>query len=103
MKNKVIQGGKVYCFIFVCADVHLSNDMACFVLIKSNEELFENTWGIPKKFKYYKLCDCSDPRAYWNIFIINSVIVSAVSVVICVLLGSMVSYAISRMQWKSQK
>ncbi len=102
MKNKVIQGVKyIVLFLYALTCIY---PMIWLVLssFKSNEELFENTWGIPKSLNIINYVTAVI-QGHIGTYFINSVIVSAVSVVICVLLGSMVSYAISRMQWKFSK
>ena len=69
---------------------------------KSNEELFANTWGLPSALEITNDVTAIVQGKIGRYFI-NSVITSIASVVICVVLASMVSYAITRMQWKLSK
>lgn len=69
---------------------------------KSNEELFANTWGLPSALEITNYVTAIVQGKIGRYFI-NSVITSIASVVICVVLASMVSYAITRMQWKLSK
>lgn len=66
---------------------------------KSNEELFANTWGLPSALEITNYVTAIVQGKIGRYFI-NSVTTSIASVVICVVLASMVSYAITRMQWK---
>ncbi len=66
---------------------------------KSNEELFANTWGLPSALELTNYVTAIVQGSIGRYFI-NSVTTSVASVVICVVLSSMVSYAITRMQWK---
>lgn len=69
---------------------------------KSNEELFANTWGLPSALEITNYVTAIVQGKIGRYFI-NSVTTSIASVVICVVLASMVSYAITRMQWKLSK
>lgn len=69
---------------------------------KSNEELFVNTWGLPSALEITNYVTAIVQGKIGRYFI-NSVTTSIASVVICVVLASMVSYAITRMQWKLSK
>lgn len=66
---------------------------------KSNEELFANTWGLPSALELTNYVTAIVQGSIGRYFI-NSVTTSVASVMICVVLSSMVSYAITRMQWK---
>lgn len=66
---------------------------------KSNEELFANTWGLPSALELTNYVTAIVQGSIGRYFI-NSVTTSVASVLICVVLSSMVSYAITRMQWK---
>lgn len=69
---------------------------------KSNEELFANTWGLPSALEITNYVTAIVQGKIGRYFI-NSVTTSIASVVICVVLASMVSYAITRMKWKLSK
>lgn len=69
---------------------------------KSNEELFNNTWGLPAHLDIKNYITAVIQGKIGTYFI-NSVVTSVISVLACVVLGSMVSYAIARMQWRLSK
>lgn len=69
---------------------------------KTNDELFDNPWGFPELFdigNYAYAFDVGNVARYF----INSVIVAAIAVFLGVLLSCMISYAITRMNWKLSK
>lgn len=69
---------------------------------KSNDELFENPWGLPALLdigNYAYAFDVGNIGRYFA----NSVTVAAVAVFLGVLLSCMISYAITRMNWKLSK
>lgn len=70
--------------------------------VKSNEELFSNTWGLPQIFHFENYVNAFIKGSIGRYFL-NSVFTSLVSVFLCVILASMVSFAIVRMQWKLSK
>lgn len=66
---------------------------------KTNNELYSNPWGIPLDWQVINYI-----RAIYEGHVLdyfgNSVIVTMSAVVIVIILSSMVSFAISRMDWK---
>ena len=70
--------------------------------LKTNEELFSNTWGLPESFRIGNYVSAII-QGHIGRYFINSVIISVLAVFLCVALGSMVSYAIARMKWKCSK
>ncbi|WP_186671030.1 carbohydrate ABC transporter permease [Sporosarcina sp. BP05] len=66
--------------------------------LKSNSEFFLNTWSFPKEPIWGNYVDA------WNAgvgkFFFNSLFVTAVSITIIVLLGSMAAYGLSRFKFK---
>lgn len=69
---------------------------------KTNDELFDNPWGFPELFdvgNYAYAFDVGNVAHYF----INSVIVAAIAVFFGVLFSCMISYAITRMNWKLSK
>jgi raffinose/stachyose/melibiose transport system permease protein len=66
--------------------------------LKSNSEFFLNTWALPKEILW------GNYAAAWDAgigrFFLNSVLVSVVSVLTVLLLGSMAAYGLSRFQFK---
>lgn len=69
---------------------------------KTNSELYANPWGLPESLDFTNFFQAIEQGNILQYFK-NSVIVSASTVVISVVLGAMVSYAITRMDWKLSK
>ena len=69
---------------------------------KTNDELYTNPWGLPQHFQ---LSNYISAIVDGNIltYFVNSVIIAVAAVVVAVFLSCMVSYAISRMEWKLSK
>ena len=66
---------------------------------KPNTELYPNPWGLPEHFSldnYVQAITEGHILQYFG----NSVIIAVSAVLVAVVLSSMVSYAITRMQWK---
>lgn len=69
---------------------------------KSNTELFENPWGLPAALQFDNYIQAiveGNILLYFG----NSVIIAFTAVAVAVVLSSMVSYAITRMDWKLSK
>ncbi len=69
---------------------------------KTNDELYSNPWGLPAVFgitNYARAIVQGHILRYFG----NSVIIALSAVIISVILSSMVSYAITRMDWKLSK
>ena len=69
---------------------------------KSNTELFENPWGLPRSLdlaNYIQAIKEGNILQYFG----NSVIIAFSAVLVAVILSSMVSYAVTRMEWKLSK
>lgn len=66
--------------------------------LKSNREFFLDTWSLPKEWLW------SNYVAAWNAgvgkFFFNSVLVTVVSVVLVLMLGSMAAYGLSRFRFR---
>lgn len=66
---------------------------------KSSGEMFENPWSIGSKFEYMNYI-----TAWFSgnigVSFLNSTLVSLVSVVITIIVGSMAAFAIARLRWK---
>lgn len=70
--------------------------------LKTNEEIFVNPWGLPATLKIGNYLQAIQDGHILRYFV-NSVIVALTAVSICVVLSTMVSYAVTRMQWKLSK
>lgn len=69
---------------------------------KTNSELYSNPWGFPESFSlanYVQAITEGHILQYFG----NSVIIAVSAVLVSVILSSMVSYAVTRMQWKLSK
>ncbi len=66
---------------------------------KSNTELFENPWGLPAAMQFDNYIQAIVEGKIF-LYFGNSVIIAFTTVVVAVILSSMVSYAITRMDWK---
>ena len=68
--------------------------------LKSNADFFLNTWSLPEEWLW------GNYQAAWDAgigqFFLNSVFITASSVVTVLLLGSMAAYGLSRFQFKGQ-
>lgn len=66
---------------------------------KTTDELFANTWGLPKTFtlqNYYHAIVKNKMLLYFR----NSVFVSAVSVAVILLVSLMAAFGVTRLRWK---
>ncbi len=66
---------------------------------KTNDELYSNPWGLPISFSFANYIQAIKEGHILQYFG-NSVIIALSAVIVGVILSSMVSYAIARMQWK---
>ena len=69
---------------------------------KTNTELYANPWGLPEQFRldnYVQAITEGHILQYFG----NSVIIAVSDVLVAVVLSSMVSYAITRMEWRLSK
>lgn len=69
---------------------------------KTNQELYMNPWGFPASFglkNYHDAIVSGGVIKYFG----NSVLIAVVAVIITAILSTMVSYAITRMDWKFSK
>jgi raffinose/stachyose/melibiose transport system permease protein len=69
---------------------------------KSNQELYVNTWGLPKTFSFVNYRDAIITGGILRYFG-NSAIIAVSVVMITSILATMASYAITRMDWKLSK
>lgn len=101
-KTKTLEAGKIFIlsiFAISCIYPMLWLVLASF---KTNDTLYTNPWGIPANFSlinYKQAIEQGHVLQYFS----NSVIIALSVVIIGVLLSAMVSYAITRMQWKMSK
>ncbi|WP_253701161.1 carbohydrate ABC transporter permease [Bacillus sp. FJAT-29814] len=68
--------------------------------LKSNSDFFLNTWSLPEEWFW------SNYKSAWDAgigqFFLNSVLVTVISVLAVLILGSMAAYGLSRFQFKGQ-
>lgn len=71
--------------------------------LKSNEEIFsEQALGLPKQFRWQNY-RAAFVDAKIGLYFLNSVLVTASTIILVCILALMTSYAIARMHWKLQK
>ena len=69
---------------------------------KTNQELYFNTWGLPESWSLTNYMNAVVKGGVIRYFG-NSVIIAVAAVLVTVILATMASYAISRMEWKLSK
>ncbi len=69
---------------------------------KTNKELYTNTWGMPASFSLVNYKDAIFTGGILRYFG-NSVLIAVSVVIVTAILATMVSYAITRMDWKLSK
>lgn len=67
--------------------------------LKSNHELFANVWSLPKVLHWENYSKAWNV-AHIGIYFSNSIFIVLVSVVVTIILGSMVGYALARISFK---
>lgn len=70
--------------------------------VKTNDELLSDPWGLPKIFQFSNYIYAWTISGIGKSFI-NSLIVSFFSLFLALLISSMASFALTRMQWKGAK
>lgn len=71
--------------------------------LKSNAEIFGgNTIGIPHEFRFENY-ESAFTNGKLGIYLINSIIVTALTIILVIFVSSMSSYAMIRMKWKFNK
>ena len=71
--------------------------------LKSNSEIFgPNPVGLPKKWLWENYVSVIE-NAHMGTYLMNSVIVTAVSILIVVIFGLMATYALTRMVWRGRE
>lgn len=98
--NKSISS-KIVFFILIIVSITCVYPLIWLIInsLKDNTELFNNPWGISltPHFDNYSTALISGKIA---ISFLNSVIVSFISVIITIVIGSMAAFAIKRLKWK---
>lgn len=69
---------------------------------KTNQELYFNTWGLPENWQLTNYVNAVVKGGVLRYFG-NSVIIAVSAVLVTVVLATMASYAITRMEWKLSK
>ena len=96
-KEKVFLVLKYVCLIFFTILCLYPLFWLLLSSFKTNSELYANPWGLPESFSlanYIQAIQEGHILQYFG----NSVIIAVSAVVVAVILSSMVSYAITRMQ-----
>lgn len=99
MKKKILT---ILLGIFACIQLYPLIWLVFFSL-KDNGEIFGgNVMGFPKKFLWQNYSQAFGSGKI-GIYVLNSVLVTTLTILITVLLTSMAAYGISRMKWKLSK
>jgi raffinose/stachyose/melibiose transport system permease protein len=69
------------------------------ISFKSKSEVYENPFGLPKVWVFNNYGDALEKFSFLK-YLGNSLIYSAATIVITIFLGSMLAYAVTRMNWK---
>lgn len=103
MKNKKkvkISTKIIYLFLSILAVIYLLPLVwVIYVSLKDDKTLFVSPWALPEKlmFENYSFAWTAGKL---GIATLNSAIVCGVTLVLCLLIGSMAAFAIGRMRWK---
>lgn len=96
---------KVYKFIggFLMAAIGFSFLFPLYWMLnisfKSKSEVYENPFGLPKVWVFNNYGDALEKFSFLK-YLGNSLIYSVATIVITIFLGSMLAYAVTRMNWK---
>ena len=101
-KEKVFLVLKYVCLIFFTILCLYPLFWLLLSSFKTNSELYANPWGLPESFSLVNYIQAIQEGHILQYFG-NSVIIAVSAVIVAVILSSMVSYAITRMQWKLAK
>jgi raffinose/stachyose/melibiose transport system permease protein len=98
IKNFVIYGLLVGMALFWILPLYI----VTITPLKSTQDLFSNVYGLPKKFLFSNFLNVwSEIRI--SLFFRNSVIITAVTIILLLFFASISSYAICRSGWKVTK
>lgn len=98
-RSKVVKG-LIYIFLSFLAAVYLLPLLwVVFVSVKDDKTLFVSPWAMPEKLMIENYT-FAWTAGKLGIATLNSAIVCGVTLVLCLLLGSMAAFAIGRMKWK---
>jgi len=70
--------------------------------LKSKSEVYDNPFGLPREWLFSNYAEVLSKYNFFNYFK-NSLIYTVATIVITLLLGSMLAYCLSRMNWKANK
>jgi raffinose/stachyose/melibiose transport system permease protein len=69
---------------------------------KSNQDIFNNPWGLPARIVFDGYINAFS-RGNILLYLYNSVTVTVIAGIFCLILSSMAAYGIQRMKWKLSK
>lgn len=100
MKTRLFQAIVLFCFSAFTLVIIYPIIWLGLSGLKSNTDFFLNTWSLPKEWLW------ANYKAAWDAgigsFFFNSLLVTVVSVLLVLLLGSMAAYGLSRFRFKGQ-
>lgn len=98
-KNKIIPK-LIYLFLIILAVIYLLPlAWVIYVSLKDDKTLFVSPWAMPEKlmFENYSFAWTAGRL---GVATLNSIFVCVITLILCLLIGSMAAFAIGRMRWK---
>ncbi len=103
MKKKSGKHVLIYCLLIILAILIIVPVGWVFMAsLKQNHEFYETPWKLPSGFYVQNFIDAWG-RAHMGQYMLNSVIVTAVAIVLLLMLALPASYCLSRFQFKMKK
>lgn len=98
-KNKIVPK-LIYLFLIILAVIYLLPLVwVIYVSLKDDKTLFVSPWAMPEKlmFENYSFAWTAGKL---GVATLNSIFVCVITLILCLLIGSMAAFAIGRMRWK---
>ena len=70
--------------------------------LKHTPQIYENPWGLPEQFIWSNYSDAWTTGGTGK-YLFNSVVITAVTLLIVVVVSSMAAYALAKLRWKASK
>ncbi|MFL0267478.1 carbohydrate ABC transporter permease [Candidatus Clostridium radicumherbarum] len=107
-RDKMLKVDKVYKFFIYVALIALAISILVPVLwvllasIKQNSEFYGNPWSLPKGFYFQNFIDAIE-KANMGQYFLNSVVVTAVALIILLIVAIPAAYVLARFKFKGRK
>lgn len=99
-KKSKISTKIIYIFLSILAVVYLLPLVwVVYVSLKDDKTLFVSPWALPEKLMFENY-SCAWTAGRLGVATLNSALVCGVTLILCLLVGSMAAFAIGRMRWK---